>query len=644
MNDRAAAGSSEPRDVAFPIGRREFLAAAAIGAVGYAGAFDAHGLEPPAVPALPERRAALLEPFDYKGVRLLPSRWLTQVQNARAFYYSVPDDDILHGFRVAAGLPAAGRNLGGWCERDSSMVFGQWVSGMARLSHAAGDDALRAKAAGLVREYAKCIGADGDPRMRHYEYDKLVCGLVDMIKYGNDAEARDVLDRVTAFAVKSFARTNRPGDARSTQGAPTEWYTLSENQYRAFQVTGDAKYRDFAEVWHYTPYWSKFATSSNPADVAGVHAYSHVNTFSSAAMAYEITGDRMYLDVIRNAYEWLQRDQCYVTGLYGPNERMVANDGGLGRSLDTRSDTAETGCGSWSVFKLARYLQRFTGEAKYGDWMERVFYNGVGAGLPTTDGGKNFYYSDYRVGGGMKVYNWEVCTCCSGSYFQDVADYHNLIYYKDAAGILVNLYVPSELSWSSGGSSITLTQATRYPDEDTSTITITASKPAKFALRFRIPEWTRDATITVNGVASPAAAAPGTWARIEQTWKDGDAVTIRLPLVLRTKPVDGQHPDRVAIMRGPVVLVLEGAYHDPNFKLPSDDTELERWIIAEPWRKPGGILARIEAPATERSTIFRVAPSDGSRVGQRMRAFYDVPENFPYFMYFDRKTLPSKFW
>ena len=41
----------------------------------------------------------LLHPFNYDGVRLLPGRMLDQVENARAIYGAIPNDDILHGFR-----------------------------------------------------------------------------------------------------------------------------------------------------------------------------------------------------------------------------------------------------------------------------------------------------------------------------------------------------------------------------------------------------------------------------------------------------------------------------------------------------------------------------------------------------------------
>src|SRR5258707_15125724 len=68
----------------------------------------------------------LLQPFDYVGVKLRPGRWQKQYANARDFYLGLSDDDILHGFRAGAGLPAPGKTLGGWTSRDSYEVFGQW--------------------------------------------------------------------------------------------------------------------------------------------------------------------------------------------------------------------------------------------------------------------------------------------------------------------------------------------------------------------------------------------------------------------------------------------------------------------------------------------------------------------------------------
>ena len=65
-----------------------------------------------------------------------------------------------------------------------------------------------------------------------------------------------------------------------------------------------------------------------------VHAYSHVNSFSSAAMAYAVTGEERYLRICVNAFDFLQRTQCYATGGFGPDERLMPPDGSLGRSLE----------------------------------------------------------------------------------------------------------------------------------------------------------------------------------------------------------------------------------------------------------------------------------------------------------------------
>ena len=637
-------GKLEKDGLSAGINRREFLQAASAAAMLVAQA--ARGSESQAQGA---GGRVVLEPFDYQGVRLRPSRWLRQYDAGREFFLRVPDDDILCGFRAAAGLPAPGKPLGGWCGRNSSTVFGQWLSGMSRIWRAAGDSAMRDKARHLFAEWAKTIAPSGDAGMRHYPFDKLVCGLVDLERYGGHPEARAVLERVTDFAIKNFERPAAPlADPTHNQayyGRPQEWYTLAENLYRAYQLTGDPKFKTFADEWLYRGYWAKFESTADAEDAQGVHAYSHVNTFSSAALAYQVTGDPKYLAIIRNAYDYLQRHQCYATGGYGPNERFMATDGSLGRALDTRSDTFETSCGSWAGFKLSRYLMQFTGEARYGDWIERLFYNGIGAALPIAEGGKNFYYSDYRVGGGMKVYNWDTYTCCSGTYIQNIADYHNIIYFRDSSALYINLYLASEVTWNGPAGDVTVVQETKYPDEDTTALTIHTKEAASFPLKFRVPAWTRGVSVKVNGVAANVDARPGQWAAITRTWRDADRLEIRIPLTLRMEAVDRQHPDpdRAAVVRGPVVLVLEAAYHDPNFRLPLKDEELGAWLVPEQGRQPSGVLTAAAANA-ETPTVFRVVPPDKSAVRLKFWPFYALGEGYPYFMYFDRKALPYRLW
>src|SRR5262245_59418428 len=336
--------------------RREFLAltpaamALAGGAVNTS--IESH---PPGAEAMQSR--ARIEAFDYEGVRLRPSRWKDQADHAREFYLGLSNDDILHGSRKDAGRPAPGAPLGGWCGHNSNTVLGQWLSGMSRMYRATGDARMRDKAVAIVSAWAQTIKADGDAGMRHYPFDKMVCGLVDLHLYAGYADAIPVLERITGFASKAFDRSNNladPNHDTAYYGVPQEWYTLSENLFRAYRATNDSRFKTFGEAWLYHSWWNKFAKSSAPADAHGVHAYSHVNTFSSAAMAYDVLGDEAYLQIVRNGYDYLQNTQVYATGTYGPNERFMAPDGSLGGAVETRSDTAEVVCGSWAGFKMAR--------------------------------------------------------------------------------------------------------------------------------------------------------------------------------------------------------------------------------------------------------------------------------------------------
>lgn len=570
-----------------------------------------------------ERLAA----FDYRGVRLLDSRWLAQFKSARDYYLDVSDDDILHGYRVAAGLPAPGRTLGGWCAVNSDEIFGQWLSGMARIYRATGDTALRDKSARLLAEWAKTWGPDGDCRMgRLYAYDKLVCGLLDQHLYADNPAALPLLRQSLVWAMRTFPAERSPATPDRINGEPVEWYTFAENLYRVYEVTGDPAVKAWADTYLHPGYWDQFAGTSAPAAGHHVHAYSHVNSFSSAAMVYAVGGDRHYLDVLRHAYDFLQTTQCYATGGYGPMERLLPADGTLGRSLEARNASFETVCGSWAGFKMTRYLQRFTGEARYGDWMERLFYNGVGAALPITTGGKSFYYSDYRVTGGMKVYKVSRYSCCSGTLIQCVADYHNLIYYHTADSLLVNLYVPSEVTWAGPGGEVKLTQTTTYPETDTSRLQLALAAPARFTLRFRVPEWTDGFSATVNGEAVALAARPGTWAEIDRTWRTGDEVTVRIPMKLRMVPVDPQHPRRVAVVRGPTVLVMDDWVFEEIPQLPGPP-DLERWLVPD-----------------ERPGVFRIAPQPGKTLEARFRPFYMIGEVTPYRMYHDLDAAPIPVW
>jgi uncharacterized protein len=328
-------------------------------------------------------------------------------------------------------------------------------------------------------------------------------------------------------------------------------------------------------------------------------------------MAYEITGDERYLRTIVNAYDWLERTQLYATGGYGAEEDLRLPAESLSDSLDTTFRTFETICGCWAAFKLARYLMQFTGAARYGDWMEKLVYNGIGAALPMAEHGQTFYYSDYRFGGGRKIYHMDgTWPCCSGTYPQVVADYHNLIYFKDQDGLYVNLFVPSVVSWTFKDNPITLKQETDYPESETTILTVMPRQPSAFNLRFRVPGWADGVTVKVNDVPLAITAHPGTWAEIPRVWKTEDRIAIQIGMRVRKVPVDAQHSRRVAMVYGPVVLVQR----------------------VESALNPSGELVK-RVPSEPSLTFSALQQPAGDFV-----PFYAIGAGEAYNMYFDWKT------
>jgi uncharacterized protein len=586
--------------------------------------------------ATPYKHVAI-EAFDYSGVTLRPSFWQRQASSGHDFYLGLSNDDILHGYRVAAGVASApGRALGGWCSPNSNTVFGQWLQSMARMQRAYADKDLREKAGLLVSEYAKCwpgmtqASARGNGRaaaggptggLGHYPYEKLVGGLLDMHHYAGHPEAMPLCDRITEAAAANFNRDRLPANRLPWEmhsGRPGEWYTLGENLYRAYQLTGKPMYREFADVWQYPAYWDKFADTADPKDAQGVHAYSHCNSFSSAALAYDVTGDPKYLRILKNFYDWMQRRQTYATGGYGPDERFVYSDGALGASLEIYSASFECPCDSWAAFKLSKYLMMYTGEARYGDWIERLLYNGIGAALQIKDRGTHMYYMDYHLGSDLKYYSHNAFTCCSGTYFQNITEYSNLIYFKDPQSLFVNLYLPSEVEWNA---SVKLVQTTDYPEGDTSTLKLSMDRPTSFALKLRIPEWSKGVTIKVNGQSEAAAIRPGQWATVTREWKSGDTVEVRIPLHFRRVPIDEQHPNRIALMRGPVVYGQEDP-HKWLSEIPQTDEELDKLM----------------KPLANNQAIFQIDNEVVASQRNAFKPFYSFVELERYRMYFDTSS------
>ena len=511
--------------------------------------------------------AGHLREFAYPDVTLTGGPLKAQYDWVKQHFLSLDNDRLLKVYRQRAGLPAPGEDMGGWYDADGFVpghTIGQYISGLSRMYASTRDPAAAAKARALVEGYATTIGPNGYPYASEkaavtwpcYVLDKYVVGLLDANRLAGVGPARELVGRVIRGAIPHIPDHTYDRGPDSPKQAPyDEPYILPENLFHAHELTGDRRFLEMARLYLLDhEYFDPLAQGRNL--LPGKHAYSHVIALSSAAKAYESLGEEKYLRAIRNAWDMIDEGQRFASGGWGPKEAFVPpHEGKLGESISTSREHFETPCGAYASMKLARYLLRFTGEARYGDGLERVLYNTILGSIQPTDNGDYFYYSDYQSGA-RKGYYKRKWPCCSGTLVQGVADYAISAYFHDDRGVYVNLYTPSTVRWKAGTVPVSITQSTIYPHGEEILLQIDLPQPSKFDLHLRIPGWLQgSATIRVNGRSLDVAAAPGTFATVNRNWRKNDRIELRLPSADRTEAIDDRHPDTVAMMRGPLMMV-----------------------------------------------------------------------------------------
>ena len=519
-----------------------------------------------------------LTTFAYGDIQLNDGPMKRQFEENHARFLNLDDDRMLKVFRQVAGLAAPGEDMGGWYDLTgfslegndfhgfiAGHTFGQYVSALARAYAVTGSEPTRAKINRLVKGYGETLDPKAkffvDYRLPAYTYDKLSCGLIDAHEYAHDPMAMDIHEKLTHAIVaylpeKALSRAEqRSRPHKDTSYTWDETYTLPENLFLAYQRSGKSFYRDMAKQFlEDDTYFNPLSEGNNVLPFE--HAYSHVNAFSSAMQAYITLGSEKHLRAAKNGFEMVVKTQSFATGGWGPNETFgEPGTGWVGNSLTQTHASFETPCGAYGHFKITRYLLRVTKEARYGDSMERILYNTILGAWPIQADGTSFYYSDYATTG-KKVWYGQKWPCCSGTFPQLAADYHISTYLRSADGVYVNLFTPSSVQWNDGGSKYGLRLETKYPFANKIQIQVSASAPKEYTIYVRIPEWAMpNPVLMVNGKRVSTETQPGTFAAVRNTWKDGDRVELELPMPLRLEQVDANHPNIVALMQGPLVLM-----------------------------------------------------------------------------------------
>ena len=159
------------------------------------------------------------------------------------------------------------------------------------------------------------------------------------------------------------------------------------------------------------------------------------------------------------------------------------------------------------------------------------------------------------------------------------------------------------MEWPEKG--LRVKQETRFPEEQGTTITISAKAPTQLAINFRVPYWAERGSVRVNGATIPAFANPSSYLTLERTWKSGDKIELSLPMRLH---IDSMPDDEniQAVMYGPLVLAArfdrvskEMTYGDPEPK--STDVYRVPEIVGDKTRPTAWIEPDARQPLTFRT-------------------------------------------
>ena len=230
------------------------------------------------------------------------------------FYRDISFDSMFKYLRQDAGLDAPGEDFTGWYVEGRGVAnIAQWISAMCRIYAITSEQCDYDRSLAMIEEFWKLHGLlkDTDKPVftptSFYPLEKHLMALIDCKEYlGIDM-------RQHAEEIVEFARTKLEG-RRMFGDNGTEWYTIGESFYRAVEVFEIPEAQLVARKFEYRQFWDLFYYHKDPYSCrpkAGLysefcHAYSHVNSFNSCAMAYRKTGDRYYLDALCSFYDFMQ--------------------------------------------------------------------------------------------------------------------------------------------------------------------------------------------------------------------------------------------------------------------------------------------------------------------------------------------------
>lgn len=280
-------------------------------------------------------------------------------------------------------------------------------------------------------------------------------------------------------------------------------------------------------------------------------AYEMTSCFDGLIELYRVTGEKKYFRACEAFWEMLKKYESNILGSVGYCERYVS-----GASY---ADAATEICDVIHWMRLSHELFMLTGGAKYMEAFEKAFLNAFLAGV-YEDGrsGAFFVRGAGRHWDAEPQVEMKYQHCCINNAARGFVNAAESAMTVDADGAyMVNLYMQTRVRIGR----VSFRVSAGYTDRGGVSVIVRGARAGE-KIRLRIPEWSKETEISMDG--QTRKAEPGTYAEIELK---GETALIQMKFDMTPEVID-----LTGICCG---------------NLPADDYHAQRWADAN-----GGLCGR----------------------------------------------------
>ena len=438
-----------------------------------------------------------------------------------------------------------------------------FLDGLVPLAYLLDDPRLIAKArrrVDWILDHQRPDGSIGPPK--NLDWWPNMVALKALTQYQEatgDARVVPVLERYFHYQLASL-------DERPLQKwAVHRWADEVVTVLWLYERTGDGKLLELARKLHqqgfdWKGHFAEFAFHRKVSKAQAnldTHVVNNAMALKASAVWWLVSGDGSDRDAVYRQLREMDRWHLLPNGVHSGDEHYAGSDPSQGTELCAVVE---------AMFSLEQMIA-ILGDPAFGDRLEKIAYNA----LPGTFTGDmwahqydqqpnqvlcNVYPRAWTTNQpDSNLYGLEPnFGCCTSNFHQGWPKLVSHLWMGTLdGGLAVAAWAPSRVTAQVGGGvSVAIDEQTDYPFRDTVRLAVRPEKPVRFPLELRIPAWAEGARVEVNGAAQ-SGVVPGEFCRLDREWKAGDAVTLRMPMKVRTSI---WYNNSAALERGPLVFSL----------------------------------------------------------------------------------------